>query len=110
MKVTKRVATATWLVIVLYLFASRFIRLLIGGVLADVLVFFLAVAGLVAAVVCLFLVPRHGRKGILIPAIVGLLLNALVLCIWIPNFLSARARARATGELPTNGHCPGMLS
>ena len=96
MESTKRIATATWVVIVLYLFASRFIRLLIGPVIADVLVFFLAVLGLIVAIICLFLVPKYGRKGILIPAIVGLLLNALVLGIWIPNFLAARARARST--------------
>jgi Mn2+/Fe2+ NRAMP family transporter len=96
MEAARKLATATWLVIVLYIFASRFIRLAVGPILTDLLVFLLAIAGLIVVVVCLFLVPRYGRKGILIPALIGLLINTLVLCIWIPNFLSARERAQQT--------------
>lgn len=37
--------------------------------------------GLVLGVVALFGVPKHGRKGILVPAAIGIALNALILLL-----------------------------
>jgi hypothetical protein len=95
MQTVKRLATATWLVPLVFVFGKGIVGLVIGPVLADVLVFVLAVAGVITAVVCLLLIPKYGRQGILGPALAGLLVCLLLLAIWIPNFLAARERARA---------------
>ena len=93
----QKLATASWAIPLIYAFAARLVGLVIGRVLADVLVFVVASVGFVVAIACLIAMTRYGRKGILAPAIGGLLLNAIVLAIWIPNFLAARDRARARG-------------
>ena len=98
MELTKKLAHATWIVILVYIFANRFVGLVIGRTLADLLVFFLAVAGLLASIYCLVRMRTYGRKGILAPALAGLLINVLILCIWIPNFLAARARSSEVRE------------
>jgi hypothetical protein len=52
----------------------------------------LIVAGLIFGVVALFGVSKHGTKGILAPAIVGIILNGLLLLIFVANFMTAKAR------------------
>jgi hypothetical protein len=91
----QKLATASWAIPFVYAFAARLVGLVIGRVVADMLVFVLAVAGGLAALFCLALLPRYGRKGILAPAIAGLLLNGILLSIWVPNFLAAREHARS---------------
>lgn len=90
----QKLATASWAVPLVYAFAARVVGLLIGRVLADMLVFFIAVAGLLAALFCLVAITRYGRKGIFAPAMAGVLVCGLILAIWVPNFLAARERQR----------------
>jgi hypothetical protein len=44
-------------------------------------------------IAALFGIRKHGRKGILAPALAGLVLNGLLLFIFITNFVAARAAA-----------------
>ena len=90
----KALATASWLMLIAFIFGKRYIGAVIGPLLSDLMVFFIAILGIILALLCFTQVPRLGRKGILIPAIIGLLLNGLMLAIWNPNFLTARRRAR----------------
>ncbi|HWW62703.1 MAG TPA: hypothetical protein VN181_15115 [Thermoanaerobaculia bacterium] len=98
METTRNLARATWFVPVVYLFASRFIGLVIGRVPADILVFVLAVIGVLLSVYCLIRIASYGRQGILVNAISGLLVCSLILAIWIPNFLAGRERVQAQRE------------
>lgn len=52
------------------------------------------VAGLLCGIIALFGIRTHGKRGILAPAIVGILINGALLFIFVTNFLTARAKAQ----------------
>ena len=52
------------------------------------------IIGLVLGVVALFGIRKHGTKGILAPALVGILINGLLLFIFVSNFVAAQARTQ----------------
>ena len=52
------------------------------------------VVGLALGVISLFGIRKHGARQILVPALVGILINGLLLSIFITNFLAARAKAQ----------------
>ena len=60
----------------------------------TILAFVLAGIGLLAGVIALFGIGRHGTEGILIPAIIGILLSAVFLFLIGTNFSAAYQRAR----------------
>ena len=60
----------------------------------------LITVGFLMGLIALFGIPKHGVKGILAPACVGLLINGLLLFIFFTNFFAARARARSAGNTP----------
>ena len=95
---TSRLAKAAWIVPLLYLFGNRFVGLVIGRLLAEMLVPALAVLAIAVAIYCLVQSRGHGARGIRGHAVAGLVLSTLLLAIWIPNFLAARDRARTAGE------------
>ena len=61
----------------------------------ELLAFLLMVAGFLAGVVALFGIRAYGIRGILAPAIAGIILNSLLLFIFITNFITAFNQARA---------------
>jgi len=50
--------------------------------------------GLAFGIIGLFGIRKHGAKGILAPALVGITINGLLIFIFITNFLAARAKAQ----------------
>ena len=58
----------------------------------EIISFFVMVVGLALGIVALLGFRKNGRKGILAPAIIGVVLNALLLFIFVTNFLAARAK------------------
>lgn len=92
---TAILAKSGWVTLVLYVFAHRFVGLVIGRILADLLVFILAVVAIPIAIYCLIRTREHGTREILGHAIATILFAMLLLAIWIPNFLNARERARS---------------
>jgi len=62
-------------------------------VIIELIALLLIVVGLIFGVIALFGISKHGTKGILAPAIVGIIINGLLLFIFITNFMAARARA-----------------
>jgi len=62
-------------------------------VIIDLVGLFLMVAGLIFGIVALFGISKHGMKGILFQAVVGIVINGLLLFIFVTNFMAARARA-----------------
>lgn len=81
----------------LMIFLISVVRRQIGSptvmVICDLVALLLVLVGLIFGIVALFGISRHGKKGILIPAIVGIIINGLLLFIFVTNFMAARARA-----------------
>ena len=95
---TAKLAKASWIILLLITFGRPLIGKVIGPVLADLLVFVFAVLAIPVALYCLFRIRAYGTRGILGHAIATLAIGALLLAIWIPNFLASRERARARHE------------
>ena len=60
----------------------------IGEIVALVFI----IIGVLSAIVALAAIPKCGTKDIIAPALVGIAINGLLLSIFIPNFLHARAQ------------------
>lgn len=84
----------------LFLIVSSLARRLGLGLSADLIGLALFLLGFAAAVFALIGIRRHGRKGILIPALIGLLLNGFMLSVWAGNFAAARAESEQTSSQP----------
>jgi len=70
-------------------------------VIIELVALLLIVVGLLSGIVALFGMRSHGKSGILGPAIVGIIINGLLVFIFVTNFLAARARAQQQrGDLP----------
>src|SRR5690349_17641055 len=54
----------------------------------------LILLGLSLGFIALFGIRKHGMKGILAPAITGIIINGLLVFIFATNFFAARARAQ----------------
>ena len=89
--VVKRLANATWVIALAYMVAQWLIALRFGLLAATATALTLATGGFVAGIICLRQVQR-GAKGILIPAVVGLLLNTVLIVAGIPNIIRASER------------------
>lgn len=85
-------AKASWTSVVIICILGAFGRGVGAPVLIELLSLFLILVGLVFGLVALLGVRKHGAKGILVPAIIGIALNGLLLFIFITNFLAANGR------------------
>jgi hypothetical protein len=94
-----RVATLSWvcpiitiIIFVLLIFGRQIVaRKAIALVASSAL--WLLVIGLILGIVALFGISKHGTKGILGPAIVGIIINGLLISFVVTNFITSRARA-----------------
>ncbi len=59
-------------------------------VILELIALLLILAGLSLGIIALFGIRKHGTKNILAPALVGIIINGLLLFIFINNFLAAR--------------------
>lgn len=84
---TRRLAHLTWLAAPIYLVVQWLVALRLGVFAAQTLVLLLAAAGCICAFVCLRQASRRGWRGILVPAIAGLLLNFVPLVVAIPSIV-----------------------
>jgi len=85
-------ARASWLgpVVIFVLFA--FGHQVEARVILELIALALILAGICLGIIALFGIRKHGKKGILAPALVGLIFNGLLLFIFITNFVAARAQ------------------
>jgi hypothetical protein len=91
---TKTLAVGSWLAMLTWLFLGVISGRLMETITFEIVAFFLAIASIIVSVYCLVRTRVEGRHAIFRHAIAGLIINSLLLCIWIPNFLTARERAR----------------
>jgi hypothetical protein len=94
-------AKASWASALILMLIFAFAGRLASRLVLDVVALFLVSAGFLFGLLALFGIPKHGAKGIFAPAIVGLLINGLLLFIFFTNFFAARERAlQAAGKRP----------
>jgi hypothetical protein len=88
-------AKASWVcavaIFILVTFGSRTAAQLI----VERVALLLMAVGLLLGIIALFGIRKHGARGILVPALVGIATNGVLLFIFATNFFAARARARA---------------
>src|SRR6266540_5369836 len=87
-------AKLSWVCPILVFVLLMFSRQIGARAIIELVSLLLIVVGFVFGVVALFGIRTHGKGGILAPAIVGVIINGLLLFIFITNFLAARARAQ----------------
>jgi len=87
-------AKLSWVCPIIVFLLLTFGRQAGARVIIELVALLLIVVGFVFGVIALFGMRTHGSKGILAPAIVGIIINALLLFIFATNFLAARSRAQ----------------
>jgi hypothetical protein len=87
-------AKLSWVCPIIVFLLLMFGRQVSSPVVLDLIALLIIVVGLIFGVIALFGISKHGRKGILAPAIVGIIINGLLLFIFVTNFMAARARAQ----------------
>src|SRR5882724_5727220 len=87
-------AKLSWVCPIIVFLLLTFGRQAGARVIIELLALLLILVGIVFGVIALFGMRTHGSKGILAPAIVGIIINALLLFIFVTNFLAARSRAQ----------------
>jgi hypothetical protein len=92
----KQAAKASWLAPILVWFLGALGAGLGARVIVDSIGLLLIIGGLLLGILSLLGIRKHGAQGILLPAVVGITINALLLVIFCTNFAAARARARST--------------
>ena len=90
-------ARASWLgpIVIFVMFAAG--HQVAAQFVLELIALALIVAGICLGVAALCGIRKHSRKRILTPALVGLILNGLLLFIFITNFLAARHQAVSHG-------------
>ena len=63
-------------------------------VIIDLIALLFILVGLTFGVVALCGISKHGKKGILVPALIGIIINGFLLFVFVTNFMAARARAQ----------------
>jgi hypothetical protein len=94
-------AKLSWVCPILVFLLMMFARQTDARVIIELVALLLIVVGFVCGVVALFGIRTHGKSAILGPAIVGIIINGLLLFIVVTNFLAARGRAhQQRGDIP----------
>ena len=94
-------AKLSWVCPIIVFLLMMFGRQAGARVIIELVALLLIVVGFAFGVVALFGIRTHGKSGILAPAIVGIIINGLLLFIFVTNFLAARARAQQQrGDVP----------
>ena len=93
----KETAKASWIAPLLGVAANIFLRSANGSTLIlGLLMFVLATLGVFAGLIALSRVPKYGKKGILIPALIGTLLSTAYLLVGTATFVTAKQKADGT--------------
>jgi hypothetical protein len=87
-------AKASWASAALVFVLVAFGRRTGATVVIELIALALMLVGLALGVISLFGIRKYGTKHILAPALVGILINGLLLSIFITNFLAAMAKAQ----------------
>lgn len=81
-------ARASWILPIVAAIASNLVRPS-SALFADLIMLALIVSGFALGLIALFGVSRVGRKGVLVPAVVGVILNFGLISLFVKNFIAA---------------------
>ena len=82
-----KAARASWMLPIVAAIASNLVRPR-SALFADLIMLALIVTGFVLGLMALFGVSRVGRKGVLVPAIIGVILNFGLISLFVKNFMA----------------------
>ena len=88
-------AKASWFSAVIIFLLLSFGSRIGGRLFVELGALLLMVVGLALGVIALFGTRKHGIRGILAPALAGIIINGLLMFIFATNFFAARAKAKA---------------
>jgi hypothetical protein len=91
--IAHQAAKASWVCPIVLMLLLGFGRNVASPLALDLIALLLIVVGFVLGIAAAIGIGKYGAKGILAPAICGILINGLLLSIFVTNFLAARARA-----------------
>ncbi len=95
-------AKLSWVCPIIVFVLLMFSRQIGARVIIELVSLLLIAVGFVFGVVALFGIRTHGKSGVLAPAVVGIIINGLLLFIFVTNFMAARARAQQQrGDVPS---------
>ncbi len=89
-----KTARASWLSAVIFILILGVVGRVASRLVLDLIGLLMISAGFILGIVALFGIQKHGAKRIVAPAMVGLLINGLLLFIFFTNFFAARERAQ----------------
>jgi hypothetical protein len=87
-------AKLSWVCPILVFVLLMFSKQIGARIIIELVSLLLILVGFAFGVAALFGIPKHGKSGILAPAIVGIIINGFLLFIFVTNFLAARAKAQ----------------
>ena len=87
----QRAAKDSWILFFIILIMTTLFGI---SAITDILGILLAVSGIVLGIVSMFGISKYGKKKILLPALIGIILNGLLFFIWVSNYIAYVARAR----------------
>lgn len=90
----QNIARASWIVPVIAIFVPSFVRGMAQPVrvVTDLVTLLLCVLAVISAVYAMLQIRSLGKKKILLPALVGLVMNGLLIAIWVSNCVVAASR------------------
>ena len=91
---SRQAAKASWTSVIAILVLGIFGQASGSMIFIDLLSLVFMCTGFSLGAISLLGIRKYGAKGILMPAMVGLILNGLLLFIFITNFLAAMAQAQ----------------
>jgi hypothetical protein len=83
-------AKGSWASCVIILFLLMF-SIVGARLVLELISLLLMLTGIGLGIAALFGIQKYGRKGILLPALIGIILNGLLLFTFLTNFIAARA-------------------
>jgi hypothetical protein len=76
-------ARLSWVCPIVAFFLVAFAQPIGARMIPDLMAGLLIVVGFILGVIALFGISKHGSKGILAPAIVGIIISGLFVVVWI---------------------------
>ena len=95
-------AKLSWICPLIMVVINIFAKQTGSSVITELLALVLIAAGLVFGIIALCGIPKHGPRGILGPAMAGLVINGLLISIFVSNFMAARAKAQQQSGIGTS--------
>lgn len=91
---TQTIARVSWIIPVIAIFVPSLVRGMAQSirVTTDLVTFLLCILAAISAVYAMLQIRSLGKQKILLPALIGLVMNGLLIAIWVSNCIVAASR------------------